>query len=385
MNAVIQVVKHLTPGMVGITAVNIQQFSALQQRRFIVCLEGTMSESLDRWPYLKHVVDKLIFLDAESETAASVIRTLVKLFRAYNADVVHTHQSTALYRAGIAARLAGVKTFIHSEHDNWLPEEPKHPRLLKMALSCIHPVVVTSGDRLNDRLQTSLSRRDITTIPYGVDTQRFQPGNQSMVRLRLGLPTGVKIIGTAGRLIPEKRHHLLIHALSHLPENVHLALAGEGGLARALHMLAIKLSLSHRVHFMGHVENMPEFYQALDLFCVTSEEEDYPVSPLEAQACGIPAALTDMGACSDVLCPLNGIPLNTDDERTLIYQIHTALLKKPGISPRRHILQHHDVRTMAEAYDALCYQDSPPYIDNRLHAANSVRQPKCRYTLPNKP
>ncbi|MEL6115340.1 glycosyltransferase [Photobacterium sp. SP02] len=385
MNAVIQVVKQLTPGMVGIAAVNIQQFSALRQRRFIVCLEGTMSESLDRWPYLKHVVDKLIFLDAESETAASVIRTLVKLFRAYNAGVVHTHQSAALYQAGIAARLAGVSTLIHSEHDNWLREDPKHPRLLKMALSCIHPVVVTSGGRMNDRLQTSLSRRDITTIPYGVDTQRFQPGNQSMARLRLGLPTGAKIIGTAGRLIPEKRHHLLIHALSHLPENVHLTLAGEGGLARALHMLAIKLSLSHRVHFMGHVENMPEFYQALDLFCITSEQEDYPVSPLEAQACGIPAALTDMGACSDVLCPLNGIPLNTDDERTLIYQIHTALLKKPGISPRRHILQHHDVRTMAEAYDALCYQDSPPYIDNRLHAANSVRRPKCRYTLPNKP
>ncbi|MGB7995691.1 MAG: glycosyltransferase [Photobacterium halotolerans] len=385
MNAVIQVVKQLTPGMVGIAAVNIQQFSALRQRRFIVCLEGTMSESLDRWPYLKHVVDKLIFLDAESETAASVIRTLVKLFRAYNAGVVHTHQSAALYQAGIAARLAGVSTLIHSEHDNWLREDPKHPRLLKMALSCIHPVVVTSGGRMNDRLQTSLSRRDITTIPYGVDTQRFQPGNQSMARLRLGLPTGAKIIGTAGRLIPEKRHHLLIHALSHLPENVHLTLAGEGGLARALHTLAIKLSLSHRVHFMGHVENMPEFYQALDLFCITSEQEDYPVSPLEAQACGIPAALTDMGACSDVLCPLNGIPLNTDDERTLIYQIHTALLKKPGISPRRHILQHHDVRTMAEAYDALCYQDSPPYIDNRLHAANPARRPKCRYTLPNKP
>ncbi|NAW66874.1 glycosyltransferase [Photobacterium halotolerans] len=385
MNAVIQVVKHLTPGMVGIAAVNIQQFSALRQRRYIVCLEGTMSESLDRWPDLKNVVDKLIFLDAESETAASVIRTLVKLLRTYNASVVHTHQSTALYQAGIAARLAGVKTIIHSEHDNWLQEEPKHPRLLKMALSCIHPVVVTSGGRMNDRLQTSLSRRDITTIPYGVDIQRFQPGNQGMARLRLGLPTGVKIIGTAGRLIPEKRHHLLIHALSHLPENVHLTLAGEGALAQTLHMLAIKLSLSHRVHFMGHVENMPEFYQALDLFCITSEEEDYPVSPLEAQACGIPAALTDMGACSDVLCPLNGIPLNTDDERTLIYQIHAALLKKPGISPRRYILQHHDVRPMAEAYDALCYQENPPYLDKHQQAAYPARQPKCRYTLPNKP
>ncbi|MBD8514069.1 glycosyltransferase [Photobacterium sp. WH24] len=385
MNAVIQVVKHLTPGMVGITAVNIQQFSALRQRRFIVCLEGTMSESLERWPYLKNVIDKLIFLDAESETAANVIRTLVKLFRAYNAGVVHTHQSTALYQAGIAARLAGVKTLIHSEYDNWLEEEPKHPRLLKMALSCMQPVVVTSGGRMNDRLQTSLSGRDITTIPHGVDTQRFQPGNQGLARLRLGLPTGAKIIGTAGRLIPEKRHHLLIHALSHLPENVHLTLAGEGGLARSLHMLAIKLSLSHRVHFMGHVENMSEFYQALDLFCITSEEEDYSVSPLEAQSCGIPAALTDMGACSDVLCPLNGIPLNTDDERTLIYQIHTALLKKPSISPRRYILQHHDVRTMAEAYDALCYQENPPYIDNHQHATNPARQPKYRYTLPNKP
>ncbi|WP_120510984.1 glycosyltransferase [Photobacterium salinisoli] len=385
MNAVIQVVKHLTPGMVGTAAINIQQFSALRQTRFIICLEGTMSETLESWPYLKNVIDKLIFLDAESETTASVVRSLVKLFRTYHAGVVHTHQSTALYQAGIAARLAGVKTLIHSEHDNWLEEEPKHPRLLKMVLNCIHPALVTNGGRMNNRLQTYLNRRDITTIPHGVDTQRFQPGNQSMARLRLGLPTGAKIIGTAGRLIPEKRQHLLIHALSHLPENVHLTLAGEGSLAQALHMLTIKLSLSHRVHFMGHVENMPEFYQALDLFCITSEEEDYPASPLEAQACGIPAALTDMGACSDVLCPLNGIPLNTDDERTLIYQIHTALLKKQGISPRRYILQHHDVRIMAEAYDALCYQVNPPYIDNPLYAANSARQPKCRYTLPNKP
>ncbi|MEI8595751.1 glycosyltransferase [Photobacterium sp. Hal280] len=385
MNTVIQVVKHLTPGMVGIAAINIQQFSALRQRRFIVCLEGTMSETLERWPYLKQVIGQLIFLDAESETTASVVHSLVKLFRSYHAGVVHTHQSTVLYQAGIAARLAGVKTLIHSEHDNWLREGVKHPRLMKMALSCMHPVVVTSGGRMNDRLQTSLSRRDIITIPYGVDTQRFQPGNQSMARLRLGLPTGAKIIGTAGRLIPEKRQHLLIHALSCLPENVHLTLAGEGALAQTLHMLAIKLSLSHRVHFMGHVENMPEFYQALDLFCITSEEEDYPVSLLEAQACGIPAALTDMGACRDVLCPFNGIPLNTDDERTLIYQIHTALIKKPGISPRRYILQHHDVRTMAEAYDALCYQENSFCMDNHQQTTNPAHRPKCRYTLPNKP
>ena len=54
---------------------------------------------------------------------------------------------------------------------------------------------------------------------------RFIPGNKAEARSRLGLSSSYQIVGTAGRLVPVKAHHILLRAMAELPENVDCAMA----------------------------------------------------------------------------------------------------------------------------------------------------------------
>ncbi|GAB6262491.1 glycosyltransferase [Photobacterium sp. R1] len=353
MKTVIQVVQHLKPGGLEALALDILRFSANKDSMYILSLEGTKASALDQWPRLEAVADKLIFLDKEPGFSPELILTLTRIFRRMNAEIVHTHHIGPLLYAGLAARLARVPTLIHTEHDAWHLANEKRCRLQKLALTFSRPLLVADGAQVAYQLYQRLKRRNVMTILNGIDTERFQPGSQEKARQSLGLPQDALLIGTAGRLEPVKRQFLLIEVLPELPHHVHLVIAGHGSMADKLFNHAISLNVTERVHFMGLVEDMPQFYQALDLFCLVSAAEGYPLTPLEAQACGIPAAVTDVGASRETLCPFSGMILSPEDPRTLTYQLTTALMTKPRQNPRHHILQHNDARKMALAYDEL--------------------------------
>ena len=145
----------------------------------------------------------------------------------------------------------------------------------------------------------------------------------------------------------------MIEALSLMPETVHLAIAGTGSTEAALKQQARELGMDARVHFLGHVEQMPRFYQSLDVFCLPSLNEGLPLSTLEAQACGIPAAATDVGGSSETLAPNSGALIKPGDARNMATTLE-QMLRRPGpVNPRAFVLHNGDLRRMRRAYDEL--------------------------------
>lgn len=72
------------------------------------------------------------------------------------------------------------------------------------------------------------------------------------------MPRPSKEILTVGRLVPYKRHELLIRAIRSLASqgvNVHLTIVGEGWLRKSLECLLERLSLGGHVSFLGHIPN----------------------------------------------------------------------------------------------------------------------------------
>jgi glycosyltransferase involved in cell wall biosynthesis len=63
---------------------------------------------------------------------------------------------------------------------------------------------------------------------------------------------------------------------------------------------------SGRVRFLGPVENLPEFFAALDLYIMPSRAEGLGSSALLAMAHGVPVVATRVG----------GLPEVVEDERT---------------------------------------------------------------------
>ncbi|MDD1783956.1 glycosyltransferase [Enterovibrio sp. ZSDZ35] len=352
MKTIVQVLQHLKPGGLEVMALNLLMFSNNKRSMKIVSLEGSAEEAMEQWPRLRPFADQLIFLNKKPGFKPSLIKQLAELFKVLDADVVHTHHIGPYFYAGLGARLAGIKV-IHTEHDAWHYSNNNHKTLHKIVSTFSKPTVVADADVVAKSLGALPGMDNIQVIKNGVDTYTFLPGDKASARAQLKLPKNGKLIGTSGRLEEVKGHCVLIDAMTLLPSNTHLAIAGSGSLKEALKNQVKSLGLESRVHFLGHVENMPTFYQSLDVFCLPSFNEGFPLAPLEAQSCGIPTAVTNVGGAVETLCQSTGTILKAGDAKDMAEKITLLLAERHQISPREHIIASSDIRKMAKAYDEL--------------------------------
>jgi len=348
-----QVIQHLSPGGIETMALDLATPGKSNSHTLLFSLEGEQQHSQSHWPRLKAFASQLTFLGKQPGLQPTLLLRLIKLFRQHQVDVVHTHHVGPLLYAGIAARFAGIKYRIHTEHDAWHLQSRRRRILQKLALWLAKPTRVADADLVASNMRKHLGDRSIHVIRNGVDIRRFGPGDKKAARLTFGLPDNIKLVGCAGRLEKVKGQDLLIDALGIMPEHIHLAIAGNGSQLGTLKAKTQQLRLSDRVHFLGLVEDMPRFYQALDVFCLPSRQEGYPLSSLEAQACGIPTTVTDVGGSRETLCPECGTILQPDNLITLAKVLAASCFAQSSGNPRAFVEKHGNLATVRQAYDAL--------------------------------
>jgi len=353
MSTVMHVVQHLKPGGIETLALDLIDFSGENERTFIISLEGRKEDAIKAWPRLKPYAENIIFLNKQHGINPLLIVNLALLLRKLNTTVVHTHHIGPLLYAGIAAKLVGIKCLIHTEHDAWHLNDPQRCRLQKNLLKLVQPILVADAQTVADAIRRQLNMNAVKIIPNGIDTRRFIPGNKIQAREALQLPTTIKLIGCSGRLEHVKGQHILIDALRDLPSDVHLVLAGGGTMESNLHQQVSQLKLNNRVHFLGRIDNMPTFYQSLDLFCLPSLNEGFPLSPLEAQSCGIASLVSDVGGSRETLCLECSESVPANNAMLMAKALLKMLNKRYLTSPRNFILNHSDIRLMAERYAVL--------------------------------
>src|SRR5690606_21398304 len=110
------------------------------------------------------------------------------------------------------------------------------------------------------------------------------------------------IIVCAGNINDNKNQLILLRALKELKEQVRLVLFGneDAEYRRKMDAFIATHNLETRVTFKGYLDNrkLPEALHASDLFVLPSFNEGFPVSLLEAMACGIPVLCSDSGGGS---------------------------------------------------------------------------------------
>ncbi|MFT6984559.1 MAG: glycosyltransferase involved in cell wall biosynthesis [Psychromonas sp.] len=351
MNTVIQVVQHLRPGGIETISLDLFSFAGANEKMLIVSLEGDLESALAAWPRLAPYKQQLIFLDKQPGISLSLLAKLLRVIKENSAQSIHSHHIGPLLYAGLAARIAGVEHLIHTEHDAWHLNVYKRRMLQRYAIKLLRPLLVADAQTVAQSMRSQLQyEQPIKVIRNGIDTEYFLPGNKLAARAQLKLPSEAQIIGCSGRMEVVKGQAILLHALSTLPSTVHLALAGSGSIESELRQLVTHLGLQKRVHFLGHLDTMPTFYQALDLFCLPSLDEGLPLSPLEAQACNIVTLVTDVGGSKETLCPDSGKFIPANDSQIMGQTLLKMLRSTNNSKPRAYVQQHGDVRIMANAY-----------------------------------
>jgi len=350
---IVHVVQRMAPGGLENLTLDLLTHAHPLDQVIIISLEGVKPLALSEWPRLEPYAKQLIFLNKAPGVQLSVLVKLVKTFSLIKPDVVHTHHIGPLLYGSIAAAAAKVPVRIHTEHDVWHLQNRKRVRIQNLALKIAKPTLVADAARVKTMLDSCFNYPKTVTIKNGIDCRKFHPNNQYQAREACNLPQQATIIGSAGRLEKVKGHDVLITALRFLPPHVVVAIAGDGSQKVELQSLAHRLGVSNRVIFLGLVENMPRFYQALDLFCLPSRCEGFPLSPLEAQACNIPTAVTQVGAAEETLCPTSGKLISANNPINMAVTL-LKMLECPAIfTPRDFVLKHNEVGQMAKAYQDL--------------------------------
>lgn len=353
---IVQVVQHLRPGGIETMALDLMRQLDTQCEVHIFSLEGNSRQAEQSWPRLEPWHSRLHFFDKQPGLDLPLIWQISQRLKLLKASAIHSHHIGPLLYGGIAARLAGIKTQVHTEHDAWHLNAIANRRLQRWLIRLLQPTLVADCEAVARELKNYFPASQPRVILNGIDVNRFIPADakaKRQARVKLQLPEAATLIGCAARLETVKGHQFLLQALSRSPTKFTLVLAGDGTLRRQLEQQAEAIGIQERVVFLGALDNMVPFYQAIDLFCLPSLNEGLPLSPLEAQASGVPVIVSDVGGCDSIVCDSTGELVPPADAAALqraIVRRHSCRYLK---SPRQFVLRTGNLEKTAQAYLSL--------------------------------
>ena len=235
----------------------------------------------------------------------SAVFTLRKWLQNNPHDVINTHSSTDSWLTALATLMMKQRPAIVRTRHISAPVSDSFTSRWLYTRSCDH--LVTTGENLRQTLinQNNFPADHITSVPTGIDLDYFTPGNKQLARSRLSLDQESFIVGIVATLRSWKGHRYLIEAFSRFSDsNSLLLVVGDGPQWNALHELARELGVQERVMFTGRQDNVAEWMQAMDIFCLPSyANEGVPQALMQSQSCGIPAITTLNGSINEAVIP----------------------------------------------------------------------------------
>lgn len=225
--------------------------------------------------------------------------------------------------------------------------------------------IVTPSHWLTKQAQQSmLNRFSIHHIPYGIDTEAYQPLDSEQCRYLLGISNNKKVLLFAADSLKDTRKggDLLFKALQSLPASLKaetvLLTFGSGG-------DAISKQLGIKTINLGYISSdrlKSIAYSAADLFIFPTRADNLPLVLQESMACGTPMISFKIGGVPDLVRPsVTGylaIPEDANDLLNGIVQIleDEALRKRMSHNCREIALAEYPLELQAKRYIELYHQ-----------------------------
>lgn len=238
--------------------------------------------------------------------------------------------------AVMARRIHGGPPLIHHE-DGFNADEagglkPQRNLYRRLALQRAHALVVPSV-RL-DGIAREVWRqppRKVHLIRNGIDTARYALPPVPDAIPALDRTAGKLLVGTVAGLRPVKNIRRLVRAVAPHRDRLQLVVVGEGPERDAIAAEARDHGLAD-ICMAGFLPEPWRFMGLFDIFALSSDSEQFPISLVEAMAAGLPVASTDVGDVAAMVAPENR-PFVVPDEAALSSALG-ALAGDPGLRQR---------------------------------------------------
>ena len=233
-------------------------------------------------------------------------RVLCKFFRRNNYPLVYSHLNTLSVFPLFAAWRMGVKIRVAHNHSTAGKGEFKR-NMMKYALrpfAKIFPTHLCACSEYAGRWLFGNKAMDSGRVKVwnnAIETERYAYNEPVRNEMRQSLKLTDKfVVGHAGRFATQKNHSFLVEIFAEIHkrrEDSVLLLAGDGPLMESVKEKVSQMGLNDCVIFLGSVQGMERYYQAMDVFILPSLYEGLPVVGSEVQVSGLPFL------CADTVTP----------------------------------------------------------------------------------
>lgn len=306
-------------------------------------------------------------------------------------DLVHAHLAHAAWLARWSRLFASVPIVIDTLHRTstgavWRRLGYRLSRGLPDRVTAVSESVAES--HLTAR---AVSRRNLTVLHNGIDLEEWRPNHSMHATLRGEMGLGDQFLWIAvGRLEMVKDYPTLLKAMAALPRSARLVIAGDGPLRENLSWLSSRLGLAGRVRFLGHETNVKRWLQAADGFVLASRWEGLPMALLEAAACELPIAATDVPGIREVIEDGETGTLAPAMDAAALACAMTAIMQTPpeqrramGVRARQSVAERFSLAAAIDGWEEL-YDD---LLVTKLREASSrgttAVKPRCAQTAGN--
>ena len=253
------------------------------------------------------------------------VRNLVKKI---DPDILHAHYVTSY---GLAGAISGRHPLVMTAWGSDVFIMPEKSRLYRQMVhfSLSRADLITSmADHMTQHLVEKgyAQAQKIVTLPFGVDTEIFNPNRRSLVTTQKP-----PLVVSTRRLDRGLDVHIFLQAIPYVLEDVadaRFVVAGDGSLRVKLAEMARDLGIAKRVTFRGEVtqHQMAELLGEADVFISTSPTDGNNISLNEAMACGAFPVATDIPANRTwIINEKNGLLFTSKNIQELAEKITEAL------------------------------------------------------------
>jgi UDP-glucose:(heptosyl)LPS alpha-1,3-glucosyltransferase len=246
---------------------------------------------------------------------------------AHGFEIVHSFSRTVeqdIFHAGGGSHAHYMKRAYGGLGATLRRASPRHAALLGLerrifadqtqTVQCVSEMV---RSEIAERFGVSPGR--MTVIPYGVDLDRFQPGDpdkrgSDSEDLRQQLSAGDATVWLlAGSGWRRKGLDTALRALALSGDaRAHLWIAGSDAPA-PWQRLAGKLGVAARVHFLGARRDIEVVYRAADALLLPTRYDAFGLVCLEASACGLPVVTSGAAGAAELVAKAGSVIADPED------------------------------------------------------------------------
>lgn len=298
----------------------------------------------------------------------SLLRLII-LFAKERPDMVHSITPKAGLLSMLAAWITRVPVRMHTFTGLVFPTATGKMQKLLIAMDRLTCFCATHINPEGEGVKRDLINYNITSKPLhviangnvnGIDLEYFDRTPEVMEKAYSYKKEGTFTFCFVGRMVKDKGINELVHSFLRLYQDdarVRLLLVGpfEKELDPVLPEVEEQILHHPGICFMGFQSDARPFLAASDALVFPSYREGFPNVVIQAGAMGIPAIVTDINGCNEIVLPdRNGMIIPTKNEQALYeamkyFAFHSVEVEKMATNARPLIVSRYEQRMVWNA------------------------------------